>query len=90
VRLAGGICQGQIRGFVGGITCGPPRRAGHLFGMRASGSGWCGPGSRGGAVRHGDEARRGGEVEEEQCAAAVAPVGEVKGMQRYAGLDGPS
>jgi hypothetical protein len=46
--------------------------------------------ARGGAVRHGDEARRGGEVEEEQCAAAVAHVGEVKGMQRYAGLDGPS
>jgi hypothetical protein len=45
--------------------------------------------ARGGAVRRSDEARRGGEVEEEQCAATVPPVGEVRGMQRYAGLDGP-
>jgi hypothetical protein len=27
-------------------------------------------------------------VEEEQCATAVPSVGEVKGIQRYAGLDG--
>jgi hypothetical protein len=45
--------------------------------------------ARGGAVRRSEEAKRGGDVEEEPCATTVPPVGEVKGIQRYAGLDGP-